>query len=94
MEKLTVFALIIVLFLVAAVIAYTVVTNKIIKDQDRELEELKTENKRLKKYIDCLNHAARSGRNISHIEPEQVSITFEILNSEGNKVLEDLFKQW
>lgn len=41
MENLLTFALIVVLFLVAAVIAYTFVTNKIIKDQDREIEELK-----------------------------------------------------
>ena len=41
MENLLTFALIVVLFLVAAVIAYTFVTNKIIKDQDREIEELR-----------------------------------------------------
>ena len=92
MERLLTFALIVVLFLSAAVIAYTVVTNKIIKDQDREIEDLKSENKRLKKYIDCLNYAARSGRNISPVDTE--SITFTLINPEGKNVLEDLFKEW
>ena len=92
MERLSTFALIVVLFLVAAVIAYTFITNKIIKDQDREIEDLKSENKRLKKYIDCLNYAARSGRNISPVDTE--SITFTLINPEGKKVLEDLFKEW
>ena len=92
MERLLTFALIVVLFLAAAVIAYTFITNKIIKDQDREIEDLKSENKRLKKYIDCLNHAARSGRNISPVDTE--SITFTLINPEGKKVLEDLFKEW
>lgn len=41
MERLLTFALIVVLFLAAAVIAYTFITNKIIKDQDREIEELR-----------------------------------------------------
>lgn len=92
MERLLTFALIVVLFLAAAVIAYTFITNKIIEDQDKEIEDLKSENKRLKKYIDCLNYAARSGRNISPVDTE--SITFTLINPEGKKVLEDLFKEW
>lgn len=92
MERLLTFALIVVLFLAAAVIAYTFITNKIIKDQDREIEDLKSENKRLKKYIDCLNHAARSGHNISPVDTE--SITFTLINPEGKKVLEDFFEKW
>lgn len=48
MDKLVTFALIITLFLVAAVIAFTIVTNKIIKDQDVELKILRTDNERLR----------------------------------------------
>jgi len=92
MERLLTFALIVVLFLVAAVIAYTFVTNKIIRDQEREIASLTTENKRLKRYIDCLNHAARAGHNISPVDTE--SITFTLINPESKKVLEDLFKEW
>ena len=51
MENLLTFALIVVCFLVAAVIAYTFVTNKIIKDQEREIEILKTDNERLRSAI-------------------------------------------
>ena len=92
MERLLTFALIVVLFLAAVVIAYTFITNKIIEDQDKEIEDLKSENKRLKKYIDCLNHAARASHNISPVDTE--SITFTLINPEGKKVLEDLFKEW
>lgn len=48
MDKLVTFALIITLFLVAAVIAFTIVTNKIIKYQDVELKILRTDNERLR----------------------------------------------
>lgn len=94
MENLLTFALIVVCFLVAAVIAYTVVTNKIIKDQERELSALKTENKRLKNYIKVLNHAARSGHNIAPVDPEQVGIKFTVINPEAKAVLNRLFEQW
>ena len=82
MENLLTFALIVVCFLVAAVIAYTFVTNKIIKDQDREIEILKTDNERLRSAI----------RSTRYTDPE--SITFTVINPKGKKVLEDLFKEW
>lgn len=54
MERLSTFALIVVLFLAAAVIAYTFITNKIIKDQDREIEELRHNSKLKDIKIDYL----------------------------------------
>lgn len=48
MDKLVTFALVITLFLVAAVIAFTIVTNKIIKSLDIEINILKTANERLR----------------------------------------------
>lgn len=91
MENLLTFALIVVLFLVAAVIAYTVVTNKIIKDQEREIEILKTDNERLRSEI-------RGARYVENLrlskEPVEPSITFTVINPKGQKVLEDLFKEW
>lgn len=91
MERLLTFALIVVLFLVAAVIAYTVVTNKIIKDQEREIEILKTDNERLRSAI-------RGARYVENLrlskEPVEPSITFTVINPKGKKVLEDLFEEW
>lgn len=91
MENLLTFALIVVLFLVAAVIAYTVVTNKIIKDQEREIEILKTDNERLRSAI-------RGARYVENLrlskEPVEPSVTFHIINPKGKKVLEDLFEEW
>ena len=77
--------------LILGFIGYSTTTNKIIRDQEREIASLTTENKRLKRYIDCLNHAARAGHNISS---DPASVTFRVINPEGNKVLEDLFKIW
>lgn len=94
MEKLIIIASVVLCLLAIFVLAYKSVTDKIIKDQDRELARLRTENKRLKRYIDCLNHAARSGHNIAPVDPEQVGIKFTIVNPEGKKVLERLFDQW
>ena len=48
MDILFTIALVITLFLVVAVIAFTIVTNKIIKDQDVELKILRTDNERLR----------------------------------------------
>ena len=91
MENLLTFALIVVLFLVAAVIAYTVVTNKIIKDQEREIEILKTDNERLRSAI-------RGARYVENLrlskEPVEPSVTFTVINPKGKKVLEDLFEEW
>ena len=91
MENLLTFALIVVLFLVAAVIAYTFVTNKIIKDQDREIEILKTDNERLRSAI-------RGARYVDNLklskDPVEPSVTFTVINPKGKKVLEDLFKEW
>lgn len=72
--------------LILGILGYTTITNKIIKDQERELAALKTENKRLKNYINVLNHAARSGHNIAPVDPEQIGIKF--------KAFDDLFKEW
>lgn len=91
MENLLTFALIVVLFLVAAVIAYTFVTNKIIKDQEREIEILKTDNERLRSAI----QGARYVENLRlSKEPVEPSITFTVINPKGKKVLEDLFEEW
>lgn len=91
MERLLIFALIVVLFLAAAVIAYTVVTNKIIKDQEREIEILKTDNERLRSAI-------RGARYVENLrlskEPVEPSVTFTVINPKGKKVLEDLFEEW
>ena len=91
MENLLTFALIVVLFLVAAVIAYTFVTNKIIKDQEREIEILKTDNERLRSAI-------RGARYVENLrlskEPVEPSVTFTVINPKGKKVLEDLFEEW
>ena len=91
MENLLTFALIVVCFLVAAVIAYTFVTNKIIKDQDREIEILKTDNERLRSAI-------RGARYVDNLklskDPVEPSVTFTVINPKGKKVLEDLFKEW
>lgn len=91
MENLLTFALIVVLFLVAAVIAYTFITNKIIKDQEREIEILKTDNERLRSAI----RGARYVKNLRlSKEPVDPSMTFTVINPKGKKVLEDLFKEW
>ena len=94
MEKLIIIASVVLCLLAIFVLAYKSVTDKIIKDQEREISALKTENKRLKRYIDCLNHAARSGHNIAPVNTDDPSITFTIINPEGKKVLERLFDQW
>ena len=78
MEKLVIVAAVIVCLLAVFVLAHTVVTDKIIKDQERELAKLRTENKRLRNHINCLNHAARSGRNIAPVDPEQVGFKFTV----------------
>ena len=94
MEMLVIVAAVIVCLLAIFVLAYKVVTDKIIKDQEREIAALKTENKRLKRYIDCLNHAARAGHNIAPVDPEQVGIKFTVVNPEAKAVLNRLFEQW
>lgn len=53
---------------------------RIIEDQERELAVLKTENKRLKRQIELLNHAARSSHNLV------------ITNEYNDKVRSDLWK--
>lgn len=54
MEKLVIVAAVIVCLLAVFVLAHTIVTDKIIKDQERELAKLRTENKRLRNHINCL----------------------------------------
>ena len=91
MEKLVIVAAVIVCLLAIFVLAYKVVTDNIIKDQERELARLRTENKRLRsalrgaKYVDNLK--------LSN-EPVEPSVTFHIVNPEGKKVLDRLFEQW
>ena len=91
MEKLIIIASVVLCLLAIFVLAYKSVTDKIIKDQEREISALKTENKRLRsalrgaKYVDNLK--------LSN-EPVEPSVTFHIINPEGKKVLERLFDQW
>lgn len=97
MERLLTFALIVVLFLAAAVIAYTFVTNKIIKDQDREIEELRHKIKLKDIKLDYLEKSRAQYKEYfdSHkISSDPASVTFRVINPEGKKVLEDLFKLW
>lgn len=83
MENLLTFALIVVCFLVVAIIAYALVTNKIIKDQERDIEILKTDNERLRSYI-------RGARYVKKI----VYGDCKINNPDPAKVTNDLFKEW
>lgn len=92
MRILIIIAIVALVILAVCVSGYTAYTNKIIKDQEREIAQLETENKRLKNYINCLNHAVRAGRNIVVMEPER--ITFKAMTPEDKKVLENLFKSW
>lgn len=91
MEKLIIIASVVLCLLAIFVLAYKSVTDKIIKDQDREISALKIENKRLRsalrgaKYVDNLK--------LSN-EPVEPSVTFHIINPEGKEVLERLFDQW
>ena len=94
MEKLIIVASVVLCLLAIFVLAYKTVTDKIIKDQERELAKLRTENKRLRNHINCLNHAARSGHNIAPVDPEQVGIKFTVVNPEAKAVLNRLFEQW
>lgn len=94
MRILIIIAIVALVVLAVCISAYTAYTDKIIKDQERELAKLRTENKRLRNHIKYLNHAARSGHNIAPVDPEQVGITFRVINPECNKVLERLFEQW
>ena len=65
---------------IVGLIGFAETTKKIIRDQERELAFLKTENKRLKRQIEIFNHAARASHNI-------------IIPSEYNdKVRADLWK--
>ena len=78
--------------LIIGFIGYKITTGKIIKDQEREIEILKTDNERLRsairgaKYVDNLI--------LSNDTEQRPSVTFKIINPESKKVLEDLFKQW
>ena len=91
MEKLVIVAAVIVCLLAVFVLAHTIVTDKIIKDQERELARLRTENKRLRsalrgaKYVDNLK--------LSN-EPVEPSMTFTVVNPEAKSVLNRLFEQW
>ena len=94
MEKLIIVLTVITCLLAIFVLAYKVVTDKIIKDQEREIKALKKENKRLKTHIDYLNKEARSGYNIAPVDPTIKGITFTVINPEGKNVLDRLFEQW
>lgn len=91
MEKLVIFAAVIVCLLTIFVLAYKVVTDKIIKDQERELAALKTENKRLRSALRGAEYVEKIKFSNEPVEP---SITFTVVNPEGKKVLERLFEQW
>ena len=94
MEKLIIIASVVLCLLAIFVFAYKTVTDKIIKDQEREIKALKKENKRLKTHIDYLNREARAAHNVETVDPEIKGITFTVINPEGKKVLESLFDQW
>ena len=65
---------------IVGVIGFANTTKRIIEDQERELAVLKTENKRLKRQIELLNHAARASHNLI------------ITNEYNDKVRSDLWK--
>ena len=94
MEKLIIVLTVITCLLAIFVLAYKVVTDKIIKDQEREIKALKKENKRLKTHIAYLNREARAAHNVETVDPEIKGITFTVINPEGKKVLDRLFEQW
>ena len=98
MDTLFTIALVIALFLVVAVIAFTIVTNKIIKDQDVELKILRTDNESLRQenaYLQKRGDLYKKYASNKPVDPkERVSVTFTVVNPEGKKVLEDLFKEW
>ena len=91
MEKFIILLSVLVCFLAIFVFAYKIVSDKIIKDQERELAKLRTENKRLRsalrgaKYVDNLK--------LSN-EPVEPSMTFTVVNPEAKAVLNRLFEQW
>lgn len=91
MEKLVIVAAVIVCLLAVFVLAHTVVTDKIIKDQEREIAKLRTENKRLRS-------ALRGAKYVDNIklsnEPVEPSMTFTVVNPEAKSVLNRLFEQW
>ena len=91
MDYLLTFAFIIACCLAVACVAFTILTNKIIKDQAEEIEILKTDNERLRS-------ALRGAKYVHNLElsnePVEPSVTFHIINPKGKKVLEDLFKEW
>lgn len=93
MEKLLIFAFVVVLVLAAAVIVYTAITNKIIEDQDEEIEILKRDNERLKLLVGHLENSKLKASN-GKVNQDEPSITFKIVNPAAGKVLEDLFKDW
>lgn len=90
MDKLVTFALVITLFLVAAVIAFTIVTNKIIKDQAREIDILRTDNERLRSAIRGAGYVSKMRLSKNPIEP---AVTITVIKPE-QKPLDDLFKEW
>jgi len=94
MENLIIVASVVLCLLAIFVLAYKVITDKIIKDQEREIKALKKENKRLKIHIDYLNREARAAHNVETVDPEIKGITFTVINPEGKKVLDRLFDQW
>ena len=91
MRSLIIIAIVALCILAVCISTYTAYTNKIIKEQEREIAQLETENKRLRsalrgaKYVDNLK--------LSN-EPVEPSITFTVVNPEGKKVLDNLFKDW
>lgn len=91
MEKLIIIASVVLCLLAIFVLAYKSVTDKIIKDQEREISALKTENKRLRSALRGAKHV--DNLKLSN-EPVEPSVTFHIINPEGKKVLERLFDQW
>ncbi len=75
--------------LILGVLGYTATTNKIIKDQEREIDILKTDNERLRSAI---RGAAYVNKITLSKDPVKApSATVKIINAESK---DDLFKEW
>ena len=83
--------------LILGFIGYSTTTNKIIKDQEREIKELRHKNELLKmdnEYLKKSRDRFKAYFDSHKISSDPASVTFRVINPEGKKVLEDLFKLW
>lgn len=75
--------------LILGILGYTATTNKIIKDQEREIEILKTDNERLRSAI--RGAAYVKNLRLSNEPVKAPRATVKIINPESK---DDLFKEW